>query len=362
MNETAERKIEHIRLCLSDENVETKVNYFDDVKLVHVALPELDKSEIDMSTNFLGFNLRYPLLIASMTGGHPRTKDINRALAEAAEEFEIGMGVGSQRAALEDSSLEDSFSVVRDVAPNAFIYANIGVLQLKEYGIEDVERAIEMIDADAIAIHLNFLQEAIQPESESVNAVGCLSAIKEIAKELKKPVIVKETGAGISSLVAEKLLDAGVSAIDVGGFGGTNWAIIEAKRAKEGGNKMKEHLGNTFSDWGIPTTVSILECRRALSSSSRHIPIIATGGIRNGVHIAKSIALGADVSSVGLPFLRAVMRGADGVKEEIKMMCEDLRVAMFLSGCRSINDLKKVQVIITGVTREIIDKSFYRFL
>ena len=333
----------------AEKDVEAKRNYFDDVHLVHVALPEVDKDEIDTSVEFLGFELSFPMMIAAMTGGHPETKRINEALARAAEEFHIGMGVGSQRAALEDPSQEDSFRIVRDVAPTTFIYANIGALQLKEFGVEGVEKIIEMIDADAVAIHLNFLQEAIQPEGETA-ARGCLSAIKEACASLKVPVIVKETGAGMSYGVAKRLFEAGVSAIDVGGLGGTSWAAVETYRAMQEKDELGERLGRLFWNWGIPTPVSIVEC------SSLPLPIIATGGIRSGLEIAKSLALGADVCSAALPFVKPAMRGAEEVEKVLEIMAEELRVTMFLCGCSNIEELKRAEIIVTGKTREMLEQ------
>jgi len=345
---TSKRKIEHLLLC-AEKDVEAKRNYFDDVHLVHVALPEVDKDEIDTRVEFLGFELSFPMMIAAMTGGHPETKRINEALARAAEEFHIGMGVGSQRAALEDPSQEDSFRIVRDVAPTTFIYANIGALQLKEFGVEGVEKIIEMIDADAVAIHLNFLQEAIQPEGETA-ARGCLSAIKEACASLKVPVIVKETGAGMSYGVAKRLFEAGVSAIDVGGLGGTSWAAVETYRAMQEKDELGERLGRLFWNWGIPTPVSIVEC------SSLPLPIIATGGIRSGLEIAKSLALGADVCSAALPFVKPAMRGAEEVEKVLEIMAEELRVTMFLCGCSNIEELKRAEIIVTGKTREMLEQ------
>ncbi len=353
MNQTSRRKIEQLMIC-AEEEVEVSENCFADVMLIHVALPEIDKEEIELKTDFLGFSLNYPIIIASMTGGHPETKRINEVLAEAAETLGVGMGVGSQRAALEDTEHEDSFRVVRDVAPNSFIYANLGAPQLKEYGIEGVERVIEMIDADAIAIHLNFLQEAIQPEG-NVDARGCLASIKEVCEAIKKPVIVKETGAGISYGIAKKLHAVGVSAIDVGGLGGTSLAVAEIHRAKAEGDELGEHLGKLFGwDWGIPTVESTIECNVLPFS----IPIIATGGIRNGIDIAKSMALGAELCSAALPFLKPALKNAnaDKVIEKIKEMGEELKVAMFLTGCKTVAELKEEEVIITGKTKEIAEQ------
>jgi len=353
MNQTSKRKIEQLWIC-AEKEVEVEGNCFADVKLIHVALPEIDKEEIELKTEFLGFSFNYPLMIASMTGGHPETKRINEVLAEAAETLGVGMGVGSQRAALEGTEQEDSFRVVRDVAPNSFIYANLGAPQLKEYGVEGVERVIEMIDANAIAIHLNFLQEAIQPEG-NVDARGCLNAIKEVCETIKKPVIVKETGAGISYAVAKKLHELGVSAIDVGGLGGTSLAAAEIYRAKAEHDELGEHLGHLFGwDWGITTVESIVEC----SSIPFPIPVIATGGIRTGLDVAKSIALGADLCSAALPFLKPAMEGvsADSVVKKIKEMGEELKVAMFLTGCQTPIELKEAEVIVTGKTREIMEQ------
>lgn len=353
MTQTSRRKIEQLRICMEKE-VEVEENCFTDVKLIHVALPEVDKNAIDLKTEFLGYSFNYPIMIAAMTGGHQETKRINEILAESAARLGIGMGVGSQRAALENSELEDSFRVVRDAAPDSFIYANLGAPQLKEYGIEGVEEVIEMIDANAIAIHLNFLQEAIQPEGNT-DARGCLDAIKEVCAAVKKPVIVKETGAGISYVVAKKLHELGVSAIDVGGLGGTSLAAVEIYRAKAEGDKLSEDLGILFGwDWGITTIESIVEC----SAIPFPIPVIATGGIRNGLDVAKSMALGADLCSAALPFLQPLKAHAhkDNVIKKIEKMGEELKVAMFLTGCETTTDLKDVEITVSGKTRETMEQ------
>lgn len=345
--ETSQRKIEHLLIC-ANEDVEN-TSYFGDVVLLHDALPEIDKNRIDLRTTFLGKELSAPLLIASMTGGHPETRKVNEALAEAAEKTGIGLGVGSQRAALEDKVQSDSFSIVRKKAPNAFIYANIGVPQLKKYGIEGVEKVIEMIDADAVAIHLNFLQEAVQPSGD-VDASGCLDAVRGVCRAVKKPVIVKETGAGVSREVALSLRDAGVSAIDVGGMGGTSFAPVEAYRARARKEEMRENLGEIFRRWGIPTPVSIVECAAA------NIPVIATGGVRTGLDVAKSIVLGASAASAALPFLKPAMESSSEVIKKINFMVEELRVAMFLTGCASVERLKSAEFVITGQTRDILEQ------
>ena len=345
---TSLRKIEHLQICANDP-VEAHVSAgFDDVHLIHCALPEIDKDEIDTATELFGKVMAAPLLIASMTGGHPDTYPINKALALAAEHLGVGIGVGSQRAALENPEQEETFRVVRDCAPHAFVYANIGVVQLTEYGIDGVEHAIEMIDADAIAIHLNFLQEAIQPEG-CTHARGSLDAIKDVCDAVSVPVIAKETGAGISREVAAMLAAAGVDAIDVGGAGGTSWAGVEYYRALDRGDLISEHLGGLFWDWGIPTAASVVEC------ASCGLPVIATGGVRTGIDIAKSIALGASLSGTALPLVAPAMKNADAVIDRLSRMISELEIAMFLCGCPDVASLKTAPAVIGGRIREMLD-------
>lgn len=344
---TSQRKIEHLQICASVPVEAHLSSGFEDIHLIHCALPEIDKDEIDISTELFKKRLSAPLLIASMTGGHPDTYTINRSLALAAEHLGIGIGVGSQRAALEDPGYEESFRVVRDCAPDSFVCANIGVVQLAEYGIDGVERAIEMIDADAIAIHLNFLQEAVQPEG-CTHARGCLGMIGEICETVSVPVIVKETGAGISREVAISLVSAGVDAIDVGGAGGTSWAGVEYYRALARGDGRSAHLGELFWDWGIQTALSIMEC------STCEIPVIATGGVRTGIDIAKSIALGASVCGTALPLVVPAMESESAVIDQIARMISELKVAMFLCGCSDVSDLKTIPIVIGGRINEMM--------
>ena len=351
---TSDRKIEHLLLCVEKDVEAHKTHFglrasgFDDVDMVHNCLPEVNKKNLDLEVEFLGKKLCAPILIASMTGGHPDTKAVNAALASAAEELGIGIGVGSQRAAIEDPSMEDSFRVVRDKAPDAFIYGNVGAAQLKEFGIEGLERAVEMIGADAMAVHLNFLQEAIQPEG-NIDATGCLNSIKKLCSELSVPVIVKETGAGIAHSQAVAISEAGASAIDVGGLGGTSWAGVETYRAQKRGDILSEHLGRQFWNWGIPTAVSIVE-------SSISIPVIATGGVRSGLDAVKSIALGSSLCGIALPLVAPALKGQKDVVDKLTMIIEELKVAMFLSGCSTVEELGNAPLVITGKTKEFLEQ------
>jgi isopentenyl-diphosphate delta-isomerase len=344
---TSQRKIEHLRLCAASPVESRRIKAgFEDIMLVHRALPEMGMDDINLSTELLGKTMNAPFMIASITGGHPDTIPINAALASAAEEKGIGIGVGSQRAAIEDPSQEASFRIVRDEAPNAFVYGNIGAAQIKQYGVEGVERLIEMIDADAMAIHLNFLQEAIQPEGDR-NASDALESIREICS-MKIPIIVKETGSGISHEDALLLKKAGVAAIDVGGVGGTSWSGVEVYRARARKDRISEMLGELFWDFGIPTVPSIVEC-------SVSLPVIATGGIRTGLDIAKSIAMGASAASAALPFVGPAMKGKEEVIKSIALMLDELKVAMFLCGCRNVKKLHSAPAVVTGWTREYIE-------
>jgi isopentenyl-diphosphate delta-isomerase len=349
---TSKRKIEHLDICIN-EKVESSGNGFADIEFVHRCLPGINKPAISTKTSFLGHQFNAPIMIASMTGGHPGTKSVNANLAKAAEALGLGIGVGSQRAALEDKRLEDSYRVVRDMAPHAFVYGNIGAPQLLSYDLEDIERAVEMIGADALAIHLNFLQEAIQPEGD-LDARGCLEKIAEIACSLSVPVIVKETGAGICHMDAYALRKAGAAALDVGGRGGTSWAGVEVYRARMEKDRVGEHLGMKFWDWGIPTAVSVVEADVGL-------PVIATGGIRDGIMIAKALALGASMAGVALPLVAAAKAGPDKVQNVLETYIEELRATMFLTGSQSIEDLKKAPVVISGRTREYLEARGFRW-
>ncbi len=337
------RKLEHIEISIKKNVESNETSGFEDILLVHRALPQINFNEIDLRTKFFGKEISMPVVIAGMTGGHKRAKEINKNLAIAAEKLNIPLGVGSQRAALENKELEDTFSVVREYAPNAFIIANVGLVQFcVEYTVEHAEKAVEMIDANAIALHLNPLQEILQSEGDR-DFSCCLDAIREIKKSIKVPVIVKETGAGISFEDAMLIEEAGADAIDVGGLGGTNFAKIEFYRNKNERAKL-------FFNWGIKTAISLIECL-----SATNLPIIATGGIRSGLDVAKSIALGAVACGIALPFLRKAVVSYEETLKVAKKIEEELRISMFLTGSKNIEELKKANVVIKGFVREWLD-------
>jgi len=344
---TSRRKMDHIRICL-EKPVQASSRPFEDVVLIHRALPEICESEIDTECLFLDRRLAYPLMISAMTGGHPDTREINLNLARAAQEMRVALGVGSQRAALEDPRQVETFSLVRDAAPDVPIVGNIGAVQLQRSGPKVLEKLAEMIDADAIAIHLNFLQESIQPEGDR-DATGVLAAIKSAA-ESAIPIMVKETGAGLSREVAKELVEAGVKVLDVSGTGGTSWSGVEAYRGEEAGDRESALMGRMFWDWGIPTPASIVECSSVGSS------VIASGGVRSGLDAAKSLALGASLAGVALPLLSPATKSREDTVIALKEFSRALRIAMFLTGSRSLSQLQKSPLLIMGNTREWLEQ------
>ncbi|MFH1229826.1 MAG: type 2 isopentenyl-diphosphate Delta-isomerase [Candidatus Aenigmatarchaeota archaeon] len=330
-----ERKKEHIKICL-EENVETNRAGFEDVTLIHNSLPDMSFSEIDTSIEFLGKKLKMPLIIAALTGGAEESRQINKDLAEVANKKGIGFSLGSQRAMIEHPESKSTY-YVRDVAPNVLLFGNIGIYQLKKIPSSKIKEALDYVGADALCVHINPSQEIYQKEGDS-DFKGSYSNLKSICSELKYPIVAKEVGFGISREVSLKLKESGVKAIDVGGFGGTNWLVIDALRS--------ERDFSSFVDWGIPTPISILESKTGL-------PLIATGGLRNGVDIAKSIALGADMCGMALPFLRILKeKGKEGVEEFIDKLQLELKTAMILTGARNIAELKKSKYVLTGKTKD----------
>jgi isopentenyl-diphosphate delta-isomerase len=345
-DETEKRKADHIRICLEKKAQAKKVTSgFEDVNFVHRALPEIDKYKIDLSTLFLGHQFSAPVIVGAMTGGTAKATRINAAIAEAVEELQLGMGVGSQRAAIENQKLEKTFTIARKKAPNAFLIANIGGVQLiYGYSLKEVKKTVEMIDADALAIHLNALQETVQPEGQT-NFKGVLSKIGEIAGELDKPVIVKETGSGIAAEDAKKLEAAGVKAIDIGGTGGTSFAAVEYYRAKSQEERVQHFSGDVFWDWGIPTVASLAEITQTVE-----IPVIASGGVRSGRDIAQALALNASLASIAQPVLQTAFKGAKETEALLSLLIEELRNVMFLVGAEKVRDLARIPVVITGKT------------
>ena len=342
MNRTESRKDEHVRISL-DKNVLAEHNYWDDVELKHNALPEINKNKIDFSTKLFGKKLGAPLIIAGMTGGYKKAKKINENLAASAEKYQLGMGVGSQRAALENSDLIDTYSVIKDFDIPLRI-ANIGASQIVMWGhkktIENAKKMVDMIDANVFAVCLNFLQEAVQFEGEA-NAKGCFDAIKKLADDLDIPVIVKESGAGISYDVAERLSKTKIAGIDVGGAGGTSFAAIEHFRAIIADDRLHEKGSKTFWNWGIPTPSSILEVGEA---TSWKLPIIATGGIRNGLDAAKALALGANCAGVAQVVLKAASESKQKTISEIDSIIKEIRTAMFLVGADKVSKMADIGV------------------
>lgn len=339
-----QRKKDGIDIPLQ-KNVQAKTTstYLEYVKLVHNALPELDYDDIDTSTKFLDKKFAAPIIIDSMTGGTDEATVINGRLGELAEKYGFGMGLGSQRAGLKSEELAATYSIARKNAPNAFLIANIGGAQLaKGLTIDEARKIVKMIKANALVVHLNPLQELVQPEGEP-RYRGVLGKISDLAKTIDVPVIVKEVGAGISKEVAIKLEMAGVAAINVAGAGGTSWAGVEKLRAEAVKDDLKRHLGEMFWDWGIPTAASLIEARKAV-----RIPLIASGGLRNGLEVAKCVALGASIAAMAYPFLRAASQSRENLFAFADMLLAELRSAMFLVGARNISALASSRYILTG--------------
>ena len=339
-----QRKKDGIEIPLQ-KNVQAKTTstYLEYVKLVHNAMPEIDYDDIDTSTKFLGHKFSAPIIIDSMTGGTDEATIINGRLGELAEKYGLGMGLGSQRAGLKSEELAATYSVARKNAPNAFLIANIGGAQLaKGLTIDEARKIVKMIRANALVVHLNPLQELVQPEGEP-RYKGVLAKISELAKSMDVPVIVKEVGAGISKEVAIKLEMAGVSAINVAGTGGTSWAGVEKLRAEAMKDDIKTHLGEMFWDWGIPTAASLIEVRKAVK-----LPVIASGGLRNGLEVGKCVALGASMAAMAYPFLRAAAMSRENLFAFADTIMAELKSTMFLVGARNIPALASSRYILTG--------------
>ena len=338
MKETQTRKADHLRICL-DEDVQFHgvSNGLESYRFTHCCLPELNRSEIDITTTFLGKSLGAPLLISSMTGGTQQAKMINFRLAEVAQHYQLAMGVGSQRVAVENPQVADTFAV-RSLAPDILLFANLGAVQLNySYGLDECLRVVDLCQADALILHLNPLQECIQTNGDT-NFRGLLDKINNLCIKLPVPVIVKEVGNGISAAIAQKLLEAGVTGIDVAGAGGTSWAKVESERAL---NEKQRRLGLTFAEWGLPTA----ECITSIRAIAPEIPLIASGGLRNGLDVAKAIALGADLSGLAWPFLQAASESADAVDALVQLLMAEITTVLFCTGTATLSQLKHSNIL-----------------
>ncbi|MGQ4646163.1 type 2 isopentenyl-diphosphate Delta-isomerase [Lyngbya aestuarii] len=338
MTQTQTRKADHIRICL-DEDVQFQrlTNGLEKYRFTHCCLPEINCNEIDLNSKFLGKTMGVPLLISSMTGGTQQAKTINFRLAEVAQHYKLAMGVGSQRVAVEIPQVADTFAV-RSLAPDILLFANLGAVQLNyTYGLDECQRVVDLLQADALILHLNPLQECIQPQGDT-NFRGLLKKIELLCAKLPVPVIVKEVGNGISAVMAQKLLNAGVSAIDVAGAGGTSWAKVESERAL---SDKQRQLGLTFADWGLPTA----ECITSIRAIAPEVPLIASGGLRNGLDIAKAIALGADISGLAWPFLKAASESAEAVDSLVQLLIAEITTVLFCTGNATLSELKNSNVL-----------------
>src|SRR5712691_591082 len=348
-DEVKQRKIEHVNIALGQDISVAQSANWNDIQFVHQALPEVDLDEIDTSVSFFGHTLRYPIFISSLTGGHPDVTSINRNLARAAEQYGLALGVGSQRAGIVNPEVAASYAVTRDHAPKTFLIANIGAPQLIEqsrhaaFTLEQVQRAIDMIGANALAVHMNSLQEAAQPEGDR-RAFGEAAALKALTGQVAVPVIAKETGAGVCREQALLLRDCGVAAIDVGGAGGSSMSAMEAARSQSRGDERARNIGLLYRDWGIATPIAVVEAGVA------RLPLIATGGVRSGLDMARALALGATLVGMGFPFLKAASESYEKVCELLEMVVAEMKVAMQLSGANRIEQMRQVDIVVTGET------------
>jgi isopentenyl-diphosphate delta-isomerase len=335
-NDIKVRKSDHIRINL-EKNVNSSIsNGLENYRFVHNALPELSLEEIDISQKIFNKKVAIPLLISSMTGGTDQALEINQTLAVAAEKFGLAMGVGSQRAAIEDPTLSRTFKI-RDLAPNILLFANLGAVQLNYgYGLEECKKAVEMIEADGLFLHVNPLQEAVQPEGD-INFSGLLKKIEKICKSLPVPVVVKEVGWGISADVAKKLIDVGVSAIDVSGAGGTSWSQVERFRLTD---EFDIQVAEAFIDWGIPTADALIDVRKEIPA----VPVFASGGLKNGMEISKVLALGANLAGMAGVFLKAAVISYDHLINTISAIQRIIRISLFVTGSKNLGSFSSNKI------------------
>lgn len=339
-----ERKEDHLRINL-ERDVKATRNPWDDIRLRHSALPEIDRDDVDLRLEFLGRSLNAPILVSGMTGGAPKAEAVNRNLARACAELGLGMGVGSQRAALVQKDLVSTYSCVKEFDVPLRL-ANLGIPQLIEWGpeksFEHARTCVEMVEAHGLAIHLNFLQESVQPEGDT-DARGGLHAITNLAKVFRVPIMVKETGAGIGGPTARALLRTGIQAIDVGGWGGTSFSAVEVYRAEAQKDELRARMGTTFWDWGLPTPLAVKEVVNVVEGK---IQVVATGGIRNGLDAARALALGADAVGIAGAILPKAMDSYKATLQELTFFVEELRTALFLGGSATLEQWWKSRPVL----------------
>lgn len=335
------RKADHIRINLEEDVQFPRLTTgLERYRFVHQALPELDLAAVDTTSCLLGKTLRVPLLISSMTGGTERAEQINRNLAIGAQARGIAMGLGSQRTGLEVAATAQTFQVRRE-APDILLLANLGAVQLnKGYGVDHCRRAVDMIEADALILHLNPLQEVLQADGDW-NWAGLLGKIEQVCRGVGVPVVVKEVGWGISGALARRLAEVGVAVIDVAGSGGTSWSEVEYYRAP---SERLRRLARAFADWGIPTAESLV----AVGEAAPHLSRIASGGIRDGIDVAKCLALGASAAGLASPFLKAAAVSAEAVVETIDLLAAEVRIAMFCAGAGNVAALREPGRLVSG--------------
>lgn len=335
---TENRKTEHIRINLEKDVQFPRLSTgLENYRFLHQALPELNLSEIDSTITLFGKTLSAPIVISSMTGGAEMAHKLNLNLAQAAQEHGVAMGLGSQRAAIEKPELAYSYQV-RKVAPDILLFANLGAVQLNyKYGISQCQQSVDMIEADALILHFNVLQEAVQPEGDT-NFAGLLGKVEQICKNVSVPVIAKEVGWGFSEQNVRQLANVGVSAIDVAGSGGTSWSEVEYHRAP---TAFHARVAASFADWGIPTANAI----QYATNGAPNLPVIASGGLRDGIDIAKCIALGAVAGGMAGPFLKAADHSVEAVDQLIRETTSQLRIAMLCSSAKNISQLQQTSLL-----------------
>lgn len=334
------RKIDHIRLCAEgDVGFRDKTTLLEEVELVHDALPELSLAEVDLRTTVCGVTLKAPLIIAAMTGGAEEAGPINRDLAQVAEEFGVGFGFGSMRPMLV-RGIRDGYAV-RDVAPITLIFGNIGVVQARETSTTQLRELVEFSGCNALCVHLNPAMEVVQPEGDD-DFRGGLDTLRRLHGELGVPVVVKETGCGLSRKVGRRLVELGIGWVDVSGAGGTSWVAVEAHRASGASDRqqLQRALGERFWDWGIPTAASVAQL------DGLGLGVIATGGVADGLAVARAIALGATAGGIARPFLKAQQKGLEPLREAVRTVIAEIRVATLLAGCRTPAELRAAPLVV----------------